>query len=148
MGKEKSTKLIAYFSANQQYPNARHIYYFDFPKYSRWDKAGWLWKPRAKYKVKSSSPPRYDFSSAREHDVGRMYNISPREGERYFLRTLLLHKSCATSFENMHLHDGVQHSTFRDICCASGLLSDDTEWLKCMQDAFASTCDHFTEIFL
>ena len=30
--KEKSTKLIAYFTANQQYPNVCHIHYVDFPK--------------------------------------------------------------------------------------------------------------------
>ena len=32
-GKEKSTKLIASFHANEQIPNARHILYFDFAKY-------------------------------------------------------------------------------------------------------------------
>ena len=32
MGKERSTKLLAYFSAIQQYQNARHIFTVDFPK--------------------------------------------------------------------------------------------------------------------
>ena len=40
VGKEKSTKLIVYFTANQKYPNACHIHYVDFPKYFRWDKTG------------------------------------------------------------------------------------------------------------
>ena len=48
--KEKPTKLIACFSANGQYLNARHIHYVDFPKCFLWDKIGRLWKPRAKYK--------------------------------------------------------------------------------------------------
>ena len=39
MGKEKSTKILAYFSANQQYQNAIHMFYLDFLKYFRWDKA-------------------------------------------------------------------------------------------------------------
>ncbi len=81
--KEKSTKLIAYFFANQQYPNAQYIHYIDFSKYFHWDKAGRWWKPRAKYKVSNTSPPPYDFSNARERVVGRMYNINPREVERY-----------------------------------------------------------------
>ena len=76
-----------------------------------------------------------------------MYNISPREVKRYFLRTLLLHKSGAPSFENLKFHEGVQHSTFRDTCCALGLLSDDSEWLRCMKDAFSSNFDPLTELF-
>ena len=80
VGREKSTKLIAYFSANQQYPNARHIHYVDFPKYFRWDKTGRSWKPRFKYKVLYSSLPQHEFSNALERVVGRIYNISPREG--------------------------------------------------------------------
>ena len=76
-----------------------------------------------------------------------MYNISTREGESYFLRTLLLHKSGANSLENMRFHEGVQYSTFRDTCLALGVLSDDTEWLRCMQDAFAFNFDRLTEVF-
>ena len=80
VGKEKSTKLIAYLNANQQYPSACHIHNVDFPKYFRWDKTGRQWKPRAKYKVCNTSSPQYDFSNVRERVVGRMYNISTREG--------------------------------------------------------------------
>ena len=147
VGKEKSTKLIAYFSANQKYPNAGHFCYVDFPKYFLWDKSGRLWKPRAKYKVCNITHHWYDFSNARERVVGRVYNISPREGERYFLRTLLLHKSRATSFSDISFQEGVQHHTFPDTCCALGLLSDDVEWVRCMEDAFSSHFDRITDIF-
>ena len=76
-----------------------------------------------------------------------MYNISPREREWYFPRTPLLHKSGTTSFVNLSSHAGVQHPTFRDPCCASGLLSDDAEWIICMEDAFSSKFDCLTEVF-
>ena len=76
-----------------------------------------------------------------------MYNISQREGERYFLRTLLLHKSGATSFGNLKFHEGVQHSTFYDTCYALGLLLDDAEWLRCMKDSFSSNLDCLRELF-
>ena len=128
VGKEKSTKLLAYFSANRKYPNARQIKYVDFTKYFRWDKTRILWKPRAKYKFRNTTPPQYDFSNARERVVGMMDNISPQEGERYFLRTLLLHKSGATSLSDICFHEGVRHHTFRDTCCALDLLSDYAEW--------------------
>ena len=39
LGKEKSTKLIAYIAANQKYKHAKPILYVDFPKYFTWDKA-------------------------------------------------------------------------------------------------------------
>ena len=146
-GKEKTTKLLGYFDANRQYSNARHIRYVNFPKYFRWHSTDRKWKPRAKYKLRNTSPTEYDFTTVREGVVGRMYSISPREGERYFLRTLLLHKPGATSFDNLRFHDGVQYSTFRDACCALGLLSDDSEWLRCMQEAFSSNFDHLTEVF-
>ena len=84
MWKEKSTKLLACFFATGQYPNARHIHYVDFPKYFLWDKIGRLWKPRAKYKVQKTTPPRFDFSNALERVAARMYNMRPRESERYF----------------------------------------------------------------
>ena len=76
-----------------------------------------------------------------------MYNITPREGEWYFILTLLLHKSGATSFENLKFHEVVQHSTFRDTCCGLGLLSDDSEQLGSMKDAFVSNFDRLKELF-
>ena len=99
VGKEKSTKLIAYFTANQKYPNACHVHYVDFPKYFRWDKTVKQWKPRAKYKVRNTSPPQYDFPNVQERLVGRMYNISPREGEQHSCYTnqeQLLSRICAS----------------------------------------------------
>ena len=111
LGKEKSTKLIAYLVANRKYKNAKSFLYVDFPKYFTWDKAKRIWKPRSIYKVRSKSEENYDFSTFRTSVVGRIYNISPREGERYCLRTLLLHKSGSTSFADMRLHEGVQHPT-------------------------------------
>ena len=61
IGKERSTKPLAYFSANEQYQNALQIFCVDFPKYIRWDKAARAWKPRAKYEIRNSPPQQYDF---------------------------------------------------------------------------------------
>ena len=145
--KTKSTKLIAWFEANQKFKNANHIRYIEFPKYFTWNKADQSWKPRAKYKLKNSEVVGYDFSCAPHSVVGRMYNISPREGERYFLRTLLLHRSGMTSFKDMLKVDGTQYSSYREVCCAMGLLADDAEWMRCLQDAFASTFEPLTTVF-
>ena len=76
-----------------------------------------------------------------------MYNISPRDGERYFLQTLLLHKFGGTSFADMRLHESIHHPTYRDTYCAMGLLSDDAECLRCVEDTFSSDFDRLTEGF-
>lgn len=53
------------------------------------------------YKIKGSDPISNDFSRCVEHVVGRMYNASPREIERYYLRTVLLHGPTMTSFSDV-----------------------------------------------
>ena len=120
-------KLIAYWTANRQYPNACHTYCVDFPKYFLWDKTGRLWKPRAKYKSHNTSPPQYDSPKLQYSAVGRIYNISSREGERHFTWTILLDKSGVTSFANMCFQEGLKYQTIRGAYCTLGLLSDDAE---------------------
>ncbi len=73
-----------------------------------------------------------------------MYNISPREGERYFPRALLLYRSGIRSYKEMSNVDGVQHPSFRETCCAMGLLADDAEWMRCLKDAFAKRFESLT----
>ena len=75
--------------------------------------------------------------------VGRLYTVSPREGERYYLRMLLLHVPGACSFEEMRIVDGEVLGSFRDACSARGLLTDDAEWRKALRQSFAS---HFVPL--
>ena len=82
--KEQSTKLTAYFSANQKYKKTKRILCAAFPKYFTWDKAKGIRKPRTKYEVRSKSSENYEFSTCRANVVGRMYDISPREGGFFF----------------------------------------------------------------
>ena len=50
----------------------------------------------------------FDFAVHGEFVVGRMYGVSPREGERYFIRVLLLHTSGKKSFEDLRMVDGAE----------------------------------------
>ncbi len=54
-----------------------------------------------------------------------MYSINPREGERYFLHTLLLHRTGMKSFNDLEQVDGKNYSSFREACSAMGLLAND-----------------------
>ena len=66
----------------------------------------------------------------------------PREAERYFLQTLR-----DNFFSDIRFHEGVQHNTFRDTCCTLNLMFGDAEWLRCMEHAFSSNFNHWTEAF-
>ncbi|XP_066935326.1 uncharacterized protein [Clytia hemisphaerica] len=66
--------------------------------------------------------------------ISRMYNASIHEGERYFLRVLLLHVPGATSFEYLRTFDGEIYPTFREACLARGLLADDNIWVETLNE--------------
>ena len=67
--------------------------------------------------------------------IGRIYMVSPKEGERYYLRMLLLNVRGATSFKDIRTVDGITFDTFKAACIARNLLDDDIEWVKCMEEA-------------
>ncbi|XP_066910494.1 uncharacterized protein [Clytia hemisphaerica] len=109
------TMLTAWFLLNQNDPTARQILYPVFIK----SRNGNKWKVRE-----------------RGHGtvISRMYNAGIREGERYFLRVLLLHVPGATSFEYLRTFDGEIYPTFREACLARGLLADDNIWVETLNE--------------
>ncbi|CDF38382.1 ATP dependant DNA Helicase PIF1 [Chondrus crispus] len=70
------TKLTEWFKGNEKYPSARHIRYHMFPRYFTWKHA-------------ATHGEAFYFSGTGANVVGRIYTVSLREGERYFLRLLL-----------------------------------------------------------
>ncbi len=135
--KGRETRLMQWFEANKRYPDARRTKYFEFPQYFTWSQAEKVWKPRAKLR-RSKGSSNYDFSGPGEQVIRRMYTVSPRERERYFLRLLLLHVGGATSFDDVRTVDGVVCSSFREACVLRGLLADDDEWRRAIREAFAT----------
>ncbi|CDF35745.1 ATP dependant DNA Helicase Pif1 [Chondrus crispus] len=124
------TKLTEWFKANEKYPSARHIRYHKFPKYFMWKKK-----------------EAYDFSGTGANVVGRIYTVSPREGERYFLRLLLTQVPGATSFENLRNIDGEQCTSFRQACLRLGSLADDADWKHAIRDSFRSSFVPLSHLF-
>ncbi|CDF38585.1 ATP dependant DNA helicase [Chondrus crispus] len=127
------TKLTEWFKANEKYPSARHLRYHKFPRY-------FTWKTRTKSWT-------YDFSGTGANVVGRIYTVSPREGERYFLRLILTQVPGATSFENLRNIDGEQCTSFRQACLRLGLLADDAEWKHAIRDSFRSSFVPLSHLF-
>ena len=115
----KNTKLTAWFELNRRDPDAHDKLYTDIPYHYVFNEPTKRWKVRQRH-VKL---------------VSRMYNASVREGERFYLRVLLLHVPGATSFENLRTFNGVIHPSFREACVARGLLQDDNLWITTMENA-------------
>ncbi|KYQ52386.1 ATP-dependent DNA helicase PIF1, partial [Trachymyrmex zeteki] len=61
--------------------------------------------------------------------------ISPTQLELFHLRLLLLTIKGATSFQNLKVVNGETHQTFPAACLALGLIEDDEEWNRAMNEA-------------
>lgn len=80
------TTLTAFFNLCRVDDFARTLKYVDVPEYYTWGRQSWNRRKRG-------TPVDGPEAVFRVHAIGRMYTISPRQGECYFLR-LLLNEVC------------------------------------------------------
>lgn len=114
----KLTKLEDFFKLNEADENAHNMLYTDLPLHYVYVKNQWQRRQRGANKV-----------------VSRMYSVSPRHEERFYLRTLLLHIRGPKGFTDLRRYEGAVHQTFKAAAIANGLLQSDCEWVRCLQDA-------------
>jgi hypothetical protein len=107
--------LTAWFEANKTYPQAREFTYVEFSEYWTWHADGKCWQERRNNRGK----------------IGRLTNISPNEGEVFYLRMLLHIVKGARCYSDLRNVAGHRYPT----CEALGLLGDDREWSHSMTDA-------------
>ena len=67
--------------------------------------------------------------------LARMYTVSVKDEERFYLRLLLLHVPGATSFEFLRTVDNVVYDTFKEAAFQRHMLDTDEKWNCCLQDA-------------
>ena len=67
--------------------------------------------------------------------LSRMYFVSPKERERYFLRLLLSPVKGAQSFEDLKSYKEITYDTYADAAKARNLVNTDEEWEKCLSEA-------------
>ena len=120
------TKLTAFFKLNEVDEHARTLTYMQIPEHYTWKQKSRSWKRR---KNPTST-------------VGRLYSASPSQGERFFLRLLLLQRSGPCSFKDLKVVDGVEHPTFQSAAIALGLFEDDEEWERCLDEASSHATPH------
>lgn len=110
--------LEAYFKLNKDNPPAREFLYSEIPLHYVYGRNEWKPRQRGGNKV-----------------VSRMYTVNPRDEERFYLRTLLLHVPGPISFEDLRTFDENTFQTFKIAAGARGLLESDDEWIHCLQEA-------------
>jgi len=80
------TTLTEYFSLNQSDSFAHSLLYVDLPHLYTWDKARKVWSRRKRGNKVAHEEDIFEAPS-----IGRLYIVSPRQGECYYL-SLLLHE--------------------------------------------------------
>ncbi|XP_014673789.1 PREDICTED: uncharacterized protein LOC106814041 [Priapulus caudatus] len=125
-----STKLTQWFQLNREDPNATTILYTDIPKHYTWN--GKRWQPRKRRCASNNDGANSDM-------IGRIpvISLNAHQSELYFLRMLLHHQPGATSFADLRKVENDEQPTFQAACLKLGLLQDDTEIDKAMDEAAA-----------
>ena len=84
--------------------------------------------------------------------IGRVHSVHPACGDKFYLRTLLHDKHCRgkVSFEDLlTLQDGRVCETYKEVCREIGLLNDDLEWQKILEEAAATKmCPEIRELYV
>jgi hypothetical protein len=119
LASHQTTALIAWFSLNATNPSANQYLYTDIPNHFVYHRTK-EWKPRKR---------------GGDKVIARMYTVSPRDTEKFALRTLLLHIPGAKSFTDLKTLDGAVAPTFQDACKLRNLLTDDTQWEQTLNEA-------------
>ncbi|XP_075658771.1 uncharacterized protein LOC142628592 [Castanea sativa] len=115
----KKTMLTEFFTMNTIDANARQYLYREFPEHYCWNRNSKSWRRRISHKKV----------------IGRIYTISPLEGERFYLRVILNHVKGPTGFQDLLTVNGITYPTFKQAAEQRGLLENDNSIRQCMLEA-------------
>ncbi|XP_019413906.1 PREDICTED: uncharacterized protein LOC109325794 [Lupinus angustifolius] len=113
------TMITQFFALNQLDVEARHYIYTEIPKHYTWDKGNKEWNRRRN----------------RRRVLGRMYTVSPSEGDKFYLRVLLNHVRGPTSWESLLTVNGTCFPTFKQSAQERGFLEGDDSIRQCLLEA-------------
>ena len=139
------TKLTAFFELNKEDALARKTLYCDIPKFFTWQKGTKepykppFWQRRKRGQLDGN----HDIST---DAIGRIpiITLNPYQSELYYLRMLLHHKTGATCHNDLKKvqieNEDIICGTFQETCQKLGLLEDDTEMSKAMEEVSSVRC--------
>ncbi|XP_071901098.1 uncharacterized protein [Coffea arabica] len=116
----KKSMLTEFFRMNATDETAKKLKctYKEFPEYFVWYPGKKLWEVR------------------KQRDcIGRVVIANPTEGERYFLRLLLLNVKGPKSFADLKSFNGVCVTTFREAAIMRGLFESNNPQEQCLEEA-------------
>ena len=142
MEAQRQTELTAFFDFNSgrledgdspdELPK-----YADMPKKNVYDKKTKKWRGRKR---------------GVDTVIGRVHTVNPIAGDVYYLRILLHDDFCRgkTSFQDMlTLQDGTVKETYKAVCLELGLLSDNSEWRRALEEsAITATSPQLRELYI
>ena len=91
--RNKKTMLIEFFYMNTFDPEARNYLYKEFPEHYCWISRSKTWRRR----------------ESNKKVIGRIYTVSPMEGEKFYLRVLLNHVKGPTGFDDLLTFIGITY---------------------------------------
>jgi hypothetical protein len=117
--RNSKTMLTQFFALNLRDPQARKYLYREIPEHYCWNKRDMEWhRRRSTRKV-----------------IGRIYTVSPSEGDKFYLRLLLSHVIGPTSWEYLLTNNGMTFSTFKKSAEDRGFLETDHSIRDCLVEA-------------
>nr|XP_040233466.2 uncharacterized protein LOC120956157 [Anopheles coluzzii] len=124
------TMLTRFFQLMANDPYARNLTYQELPTYFRYA------KPTQRLPWHEGSGCQWiqricDASIV----IGRMVYCPMSQMERYCLRLMLCYRKGPTSFEDLRTVDGIVYASYHEAATMAGLLQDDHEWDRAMQEA-------------
>jgi len=122
---DQVTMLIDYFALNFRDEEAKQYLYIEIPRYYTFKKE----------KINGRNISHWSKRKSHYNCIGRMYSVSPTQTELYHLRLLLLTVKGATSFNKLKTVNGEVCQSFSAACLALGLIEDDDEWKRAMNEA-------------
>ena len=119
MEQHGKTTLTAWFRLNECDTDARKLRYMDIPSKYVFDKKTRTWQKRRRA----------------SNVVARLCTANPKTPERFYLRMLLLYTPGAIGFEDLRTVKNTTYNTFMEACVARELITTDSNWRKCLQEA-------------
>ncbi|XP_024319294.1 uncharacterized protein LOC100839430 [Brachypodium distachyon] len=115
------TKLTAWLEANRRSSATQQHTYIEFPEH-------WTWHSNKHTKY-------WDVRKGSQRKIGRVANVSPAQGELFYLRMLLYVVKGSKSFSEIRTIGNHECPTYRAACESLRLLGDDQEWSRALTDA-------------
>ncbi|XP_027174540.1 uncharacterized protein LOC113774172 [Coffea eugenioides] len=114
------TMLTEFFVLNRTNKQTQdlNLLYKEFPQYFVWDEDDRIWYPRKRGQV-----------------IGRITTAHPIEGERYYLRMLLMHVRRPKSFTDLKTVNGFIACSFKKVTEIRGLFQIDNGAEQCLSEA-------------